>query len=182
MRTLTLLMTLVFATAARAEIYEVPLPDLVGAYPAVHDVTFHLPGAPAVVRGASLRLVGSTEVGTATCFNGDVPWPTQTYTEMAGNDFTYTAESTNGNAPGGFETIIPFTAFVPAGHPAPTWDFLLDGEGSFTLFGNPAITACELTSNPPPTFTITGAWIRVDADIPTPASSTSWGHVKATYR
>jgi hypothetical protein len=134
------------------------------------------------VRGATLRLVGSTEVGTATCFSGDVPWPTETYTEMVGNDFTYTAESTNGIVPGPFETVIPFTAFVPAGHPLPTWDFLLDGEGSFTLYGNPVITVCEITSDPPPTFTITGAWIRVDADIPTAAAPRTWGAVKAIYR
>ena len=161
---------------------EVALPELVGAYPAIHAVTFHLPGTPAVVRGASLRLVGTTEVGTATCFSGDFPWPTETYTEMVGNDFTYTAEGTNGNISGPFDIVIPFTAFVPAGHQPPTWDFLLDGEGSFTLYGKPIITVCEVTSEPPPTFTITGAWIRVDADIPTPAAATSWGAIKATYR
>jgi hypothetical protein len=94
----------------------------------------------------------------------------------------YTAESTNGDVPGSFQIIAPFTAFVPAGHPAPTWDFLLDGEGSFTLYGQPVISTCEITSNPPPTFTITGAWILVDADIPTPAASASWGAVKAIYR
>ena len=182
MRILVLLVLLSLAVPARADIYVVALPDLIGAYPAVHQVTFQLPGHPAVVRGASLRLVGSTEVGTATCFSGDFPWPTETYTEMVGNDFTYTAESTNGNVPGPFESNIPFTAFVPAGHPLPTWDFLLDGEGSFTLYGNPVISTCEITSNPPPTFTITGAWIRVDADIPTPAAARSWGAVKAIYR
>ena len=182
MRSLVLLMLLVLATRARAEIYEVPLPELLGAYPAVHQATFHLPGSPAAVRGASLRLVGTTEVGTATCFNGDLPWPTETYSEMPGNDFMYTAESSNGNVPGPFQIIVPFSAFVPAGHPAPTWDFLLDGEGSFTLYGQPVITVCEITSSPPPTFTITGAWILVDADIPTPAATASWGAVKAMYR
>ena len=182
MRIPVLVALLALAVPARADIYDIPLPDLIGTYPAVHDVTFHLPGHPAVVRGASLRLVGSTEVGTATCFSGDLPWPTETYTAMVGNDFTYTAESTNGNVPGPFESIIPFTAFVPAGHTPPTWDFLLDGEGSFTLYGNPVITTCEITSNPPPSFTITGAWIRVDADIPTPAVPRSWGQLKAAYR
>ena len=182
MRTLACLILLTLATSARADIFEVALPELVGSYPAIHTVTFHLPGKPAVVRGASLRLVGTTEVGTATCFSGTYPWPTETYTEMPGNDYTYTAEGENGNVAGPFDVVIPFTAYVLAGGPQPSWDFLLDGEASFTLVGMQIGTVCEITSNPPPTFTVTGAWIRVDADIPTPAGSKSWGAVKAIYR
>ena len=182
MRTLSVAILLALAVPARAEIYEIPLPILVGAYPAMHEVTFQLPGKPAVVRGASLRLVGTTEVGTLTCDNYPEPslhpWMTTIYAPMEQDAFV--AESDNGPIAGPFETIAPFKSL---GAPSPTWDFLLDGEGTFTFYGLAEITVLMcVTSNPPPTFTVTGAWIRVDADIPVPAGATSWGALKAMYR
>ena len=67
---------------------------------------------------------------------------------------------------------------------SPTWSFLSDGQGEITLYGGTDIVllgGCT-TSWPPPKFTVTGAWIQVDADIPVPAAATSWGALKAIYR
>ena len=92
------------------------------------------------------------------------------------------SEAQNPTVAGPFDTTEPFIRYTPSG-PQPTWNFLLDGQDSIHLDGGPAPTllGCS-TSDPPPTFTVNGAWIMVDADIPTPASPTSWGAVKAIYR
>jgi len=185
MRTLAMLLTFLFAaTAASADVFQIPLPEVLGTYSGARSATFHIPGIPAVVREASLHLVGTTEVGIVTCDDyptpSQHPWITQSMGEMLDGPGKYWyAEAFNPSVAGPFDTTAPFFTFPPAA----TWDFLLDGEGTMTLYGGPAITllGCS-TSSPPPSFTVTGAWLLVDADIPTPAAKASWGAVKAIYR
>jgi hypothetical protein len=190
MRTLICLLLLIFADPAGAAIYEIALPDLQGTYDpgtqngATRTATFHLPGIPAVVRGATLHLVGTTGVGTVYCGASQYPWNTQTMGQMLDGPGKYwLAEADNPGVAGPFDTNTSFFGYTASG-PAPTWNFLSDGEGEITLnVGLPPILlgGCY-TSWPPPTLDLTGAWILVDADIPTPASTRSWGAVKAIYR
>jgi len=178
------LLLLFAATAASADVFQIPLPEVLGTYSGARTATFHLPGIPAVVRGASLHLVGTTEVGVVTCDDypgpSQHPWPTESIGEMLDGPGKYWyADTINPSVAGPFDTTTPFFTYPPAA----TWAFLLDGEATITLYGGPTITllGCS-TSSPPPSFTVTGAWILVDADIPTPAATKSWGAVKAIYR
>ena len=188
MRSRPMLLTALFlfaATAASADVFQIPLPEVLGTYSyGARSATFQLPGIPAVVRGASLHLVGTTEVGVVTCDDypapSQHPWTTRSLGEMLDGPGKYwDAESDNGTVAGPFDTTAPFLKY-PA---TASWAFLNDGEGTLTLYGWPAPTllGCS-TSNPPPSFTVTGAWILIDADIPTPAATASWGAVKAMYR
>lgn len=191
--TVLIIVALCAATPARSDVFVISLPELQGTYPhyasptvSGRTATIHMPGIPAVVRGASLHLVGTTEVGTVYCDDtpgSQYPWTTGTTTYMLDGPQKYwLSESENPSVAGPFDTNKPFFRYTPSG-PQPTWNFLLDGEDTIHLDGGPGPTllGCS-TSNPPPTFTVTGAWIEVDADIPTPAAPTSWGAVKATYR
>jgi hypothetical protein len=187
MRTATTILTallLVGATAARAEVFQIPLPEVLGTYSGARTATFHLPGIPAVVRGASLHLVGTTEVGILFCDDYPAPtqhpWFTQTSCQMLDDSGNFWfSEANNPSVAGPFDTTAPFVTYPPAA----TWAFLADGEGTLTLYGGPAIYVLMCSSlTPPPSFTVTGAWLLVDADIPTPAATSSWGRVKAMYR
>jgi len=187
MRILPILFLLVLSVPARAGVFTVPLPELHGTYPYAtptepygRTASFHLPGTPAVVRGASLHLVGTTEVGTLICGAYVYPWPTETFAFMDDSPgHSWFAQALNPDVAGPFETR---SEFVP--YESPTWNFLLDGAGQITLSGNPTATTLGgcYTEAPMPGLTVTGAWLEVDADIPTPTSPSSWGALKAIYR
>ena len=190
--TLLGLMLLALAVPARADIFTIALPGLHGLYDNVtqagssRTTSFQLPGPPAVVRGARLHLVGTTEIGTLHCGAlGELVYPWHTVSQgqmLASPDKYWIAEANNPDSAGAFDTIAPFLGLTSSG--PPTWDFLSDGQGDITLDGGTAIVllgGCT-TSDPPPTFTVTGAWLLLDADIPVPAAATSWGAIKATYR
>jgi len=187
-KTLLAVLLLAVAGPARADIFSIPLPGLLGLYDnetqagSSRNTTFQLPGPPAVVRGARLHLVGTTEIGTLTCGpqQNHYPWNTVTQGVMLdGPNKFWIAEAANPDTAGAFDTNTAFE-----GIPNPTWSFLSDGQADITLYGGTGVVllgGCS-TSDPPPTFTVTGAWILVDADIPVPAATTSWGAVKAIYR
>ena len=193
MKTLIALLMLAVAVLARADVFSIPLPGLHGLYDNVtqnggsRTTSFQLPGPPAIVRGAKLHLVGTTEVGTLHCGAlGELvyPWNTQSQGQMLDGPGKYwLAEASNPDTAGAFDTIASFQGLAISGSD-PTWSFLFDGQGEITLLGGTAgvlLGGCT-TSWPPPTFTVTGAWLLVDADIPVPAGTTSWGAVKAIYR
>lgn len=187
MRILPILFLLVLSVPARAAVFTIPLPELHGTYPYATPAepygriaSFHLPGIPAVVRGASLHLVGTTEVGTLICGAYAHPWPTETLGSMDDSPgHSWIAPSVNPDVAGPFETRSEFLPYA-----SPTWNFLLDGAGRITLSGNPTATVLGgcYTEGPRPGLTVTGAWLEVDADIPTPAVGKSWGALKAIYR
>jgi hypothetical protein len=189
MRNLLALILLAGAVPARADIFTIALPGLHGLYDIATQAgsskttAFQLPGPPVVVRGATLHLVGTAEIGTLRCGGqGEFvyPWHTHTLGQMLdGSGKYWLSEAVNPDTAGAFDTIAAFE-----GLSSPTWSFLSDGQGEITLFGGTDIVllgGCT-TSWPPPTFTVTGAWILVDADIPTPTAAKSWGAVKAFYR
>jgi len=191
----TVLLACLFLAApalARADLFVVPLPGAAGLYSAgpapattVRTATFHLPGPPALIRGVSLHVTGTTEVGTIACdeIPGPLAWPTAVSGQMLvapqGGWIVYGPMPTTAGA---FDWTAPFLSFQ-TGPGTVGWTFLSTGTGQVTINGGPSsfVLTCG-PSSPPPTVTITGAWLVVDADIPVPARGASWGRLKAVYR
>lgn len=178
---------LMLSASAGAAVFEIPLPELAGTYGLQSDgrtATFHLPGIPVVIHGASLRVRGTTEVGIVRCDppSGDHPWVTVTLSEMvAGPDQYWLSEATNPPVAGAFETVTP-CVFYSFDHLPANWTFLADGEGTIWFRGAPAggpVTCIYLN---PPSVTVTEATLIFDADIPVPTQVQSWGRIKAAYR
>jgi hypothetical protein len=178
---------LLLSAPARAAVFEIPLPELAGTYgqqgPIGRTATFHLPGIPALIRGASLRVRGTTEVGIIRCDpSGDHPWVTFTEGDMfAGPDQRWLAEARNPPVAGAFETITPFE-FLTFSHIPPNWTFLANGEGAITMYGGPTGTVTDCVDLNSPSVTVTEATLIFDADIPVPIKVRSWGRIKAAYR
>jgi hypothetical protein len=184
---LTAALLLLLSAPAGAAVFEIPLPELAGTYgpqgPNGRTATFHLPGIPAVIHGASLRVRGTTEVGILRCDpGGDYPWVTVTLGEMfAGPDQYWLSEATNPPVAGAFETITPFT-FLSISHLPESWTFLADGEATIGFYGAPMGTVLDCIDLNPPSVTVTEATLIFDADIPVPTKVQSWGRIKAAYR
>ncbi len=160
------------AAPARAEIYEIPVPGLQGVYgpsSAVYErsATFHLPGLPSVVHGASLRVRGTAEVGTLRCGvpPQDIPWPTSAegwLIESVSPLLFWHAYEFMPVEPGKFEWTAVYKT-SPAFQA--TWAFLDDGEGLAYLFGGPAghiLGGCS-ESSPPPNVTVEQVGLLIDA-------------------
>jgi len=181
---------------ASSDIFVIPLPGVAGLYgvgpaPAAgqRSTTFHLPGTPGVIRGASFHAVGTTVVGTLICDDGPTPtqspYPASLTVEMldAATNNGWDSEAHMPTLSGALDSTAPFTTFGYPGHPGASWAFLAGGAGSITVYGGPgpALLGCS-PSGPLPTVTITQAWLLLDADIPVAAHGASWGAVKAIYR
>jgi hypothetical protein len=191
---LSALLLLGAVTSASATITEIPLPELVGQYPAGFSgrtANFHLPGRPAVIRSVSLHARGTAEVGLLLC---DLYKPTSFpwYTRVAGwmeaaPGFGWSVEYPNSpGAPpmsGAFEWTVAFIPRAYSGPDTTSWYFLQDGEGSLTFNGDAEgyVLLCHEAS-PPPTVQIDEISLIIDADYPVPAVSNTWGQVKAIYR
>lgn len=178
---------LLVSIPAHAAVFEVPLPELVGTYgglqgPYARVATFHLPGIPAGIVGASLRVRGTTEVGVIQCTNGDHPWPTRTEGQLdAGPHDYWISEAMNPPVAGDFETITPFVYISFSQVPA-NWNFLADGEGMITLYGSPVGTLLDCVDLNMPSLTVTEATLIFDADMPVPTLRRTWGALKSAYR
>jgi hypothetical protein len=187
---------LLAAAPARSAVFEIQLPELVGTYPFgpdstqfVRAATFHLPGTPAVVRGASLHLRGTAQVGTYLC-DLEVPtyqpWVTLVQANIQEPVQTYAywdLRTFQSSTPGSFEWTVPLTWDAYPNAPS-TWQSMLDGVDTISLWGGPAYSAIPecYPQTPQPSMTIEGASILIDADIPVPARRASWGALKAIYR
>lgn len=178
-----------------ADVFVVPLPGLAGPYavgpaPAVtqRTTTFHLPGLPALVRGVSLHVIGTSIVGEITCDDSQPPqaqpWPASVIGEMLDPpNFPWSAQPTMPLVSGPVDVTDVFATTGFPGEPAGTWDFLSDGTGDITLIGGPGVMLLGCSSTGPmPSVNVEQAWLLVDADIAVPAHSASWGSVKAIYR
>jgi hypothetical protein len=188
---LPLLFLLAAPVAARAEVFLVPLPGLTGTYdsggPVRRTVSFQLPGTPAVVRGVSLRVVGSSVVGQLNCSMAQDPihpWPAYIagWMEDPPNS-DWNAQPEMPIVSGPFDLTAPFLTAAIFDHPAGTWGFLADGGDSLIVIAGPGQNALDCSPNSPvPTVSVAEAWLVIDADIPVPAGTRSWGQVKAIYR
>jgi hypothetical protein len=174
------------AASAHATVIAIPLPGLLGTYPVdeqntTRTVTFQLPDPPTIVRGASLRVSGTTEVGLILCDGKLYPWPTSltAYMEDTPSHYWFADEGMPFTA-GAFSWTAAFQAVPPSGS---TWDFLLDGTAEINLWGEPSgfILICSPAS-PSPTLTVTEAVLIIDGDFPIATETSTWGRIKALYR
>jgi hypothetical protein len=178
---------------AGADVHAIPLPELVGEYQAwdasFRTTTLTLPGVPAEIRGASLRLRGSAEAGVIVCPGpfGPVqhPWVTQFVARMYDDsDYrVWSIENAPQNPPGTFEWTIEFRGWSVFGAPLPSWNFLLDGTAplEFVARDNNVVLGCGGIM-PPPRAWVEEAVLLLDADFAVPAKPLTWGRVKAAYR
>lgn len=186
-RTSIVVLGLVLATATRAEIIEVPVPELAGAYGengAVRSATVILPMQPAVINGVSLHVAGNSTLGEAICLIVEEPVVTSwTY------DFVAAFEADPGRwisgaiPPADFSG--PFTstrAFFPSPSIGTTWDFFLDGEAELTMDGFPAalVGLCG-EGDSRPSVVVDTVTLIVDAEFTVPTASSTWGRIKALY-
>ncbi len=178
---------------ARAEVVEIPLPSLHGEYnydtpgSAYRVVTVQLPGAPAVIHGASMRIRGSATTGVIYC-DGPVPnespWVTNFFARLqAGTHQYWSIEDAPWNAGGPFAWSTSFDGWSVFGAPLPTWGFLMDGSAQmeFGMMDNNVLLGCWGIT-PPPKATIEEAVFIIDADFAVPTTGESWGRIKQTYR
>lgn len=175
----------VSASSALAGVIEVPLPSLLGAYPAAGGrvATIHFATPPAVVHGAWLRIRGTEQNGTATCrdFLTTSPVSVAFSSEIYEAPAYWLADGPTATADGAFEWTSPFALWAFGGGSA--FGFLDDGDATIAFGGGPPGMLLECSVDPPgPTATVTEATFLLDADFPTPAGIASWGRVKAIYR
>jgi hypothetical protein len=176
-----------------AEIVEVPLPALHGAYwqPGPEKVAERyanvvLPAPPSVIYGAWFTVSGSAVVGEYVCFAGEEgerswPWVSGMYASMHGQSGEWWfAVSPMPEQPGAFGWTAEFEVL---GSGIPSWDFLLDGEGRVRLWGAPSgmPLMCSATT-PPPSAQVTEAILYVDGEFPVQVESSTWGKLKSLYR
>ena len=181
---------LLVPAVAGATVFVIPLTQQVGlttcgAGCEYMTLPFHLPGLPAVIHGATLRVTGTSTGGELMCDGSQgptpTPWDNTIDGEMAANapDFW---DAFVQNLSGPFDLSIPFAAGNITGYPPVNWDFLADGAAEVTFYAGPSATVLGCYPVTTPTVTVTGVWILLDADIPVAARGASWGSVKAIYR
>jgi hypothetical protein len=173
------------ATAAAADVVEIPLPALLGEYPpgpgiVSRSVAFVLPRIPTVIHGVSFRVTGTSIPGVADCHGVGTAdlWPMEFVAEMkySPDDYWQALEEPSYS----FGIFTRTAEFEPALETT-TWEFLLDGEGEATLFGAPAVLAgCDPLVFP--TSNIIEAVLIVDAEFTLAVESSTWGRIKALYR
>lgn len=171
---------------ARAEVIEVLLPGLAGAYPGDSTTTrsaiIQLPRIPDVIHSVSIRVEGVSIVGVAHCQQSGSAnvWPMEFVGEMTGSpDRSWLAFPPPRYLSGQFESTGDFEPLTEES----TWDFLMDGEGEIVLSGGPLreLLLCDPILWPQGA-SVTEAWLIVDADFPLAVEATTWGRVKALYR
>jgi len=182
---------LIAPTAVSAAVFTIPLPEALGLHPCEPGcsgvITFHLPGLPSDVHGISMHVVGTTEVGLSQCDDTPgsppFPWPTTIEGLMTSGASRYwDAYALMPTVAGPFDWSASFVN-SPHDQPPADWAFLSDGVGELYFLAGPSarLLGC-VNLTPPPTLTVTGAWLDVDADIPVPVHTESWGQLKAAYR
>ena len=175
-------------TNARAEIVEIPLPQLEGPYPATEQtraMAIQIPGPPASVYGAAVRLRGTAIVGQyggndAVLCPTPTPWVME-FTVTLGEDpthgwgaFVLTPEET-----GEFEGTEDFLYALGV----TDFSFLLDGAATVFLAGWP--TGMPLGCSPATEFpeaTVSEATLILDGDFPVQTHGSTWGRLKALFR
>lgn len=180
---LALLASCALATDAGAQILEIPLPKLVGIYPAPRTgertTTVVLPEIPKSFVSVSIRVRGTTEIGVLTCPEV-VDWPTRcvaTFGPFSGSRMVAVHYNLTRGA---FEWTATFES-VP--HGGTTWDFLMDGQELLHFEAGPSayILPCAPASSRP-AVTVAEAVLVVAGEFEIPEPNSTWGRVKAGYR
>jgi hypothetical protein len=177
---------ILIATAAAAEVVEIPLPALLGDYPfsagsVSRTVAFQLPRIPTVIHGVSFRIVGTSNIGVADCHGVGTAdlWPMEFVAEMkySPDDYWQAREEPSYS----FGIFTRTAEFEPALETT-TWEFLLDGEGEVTLVGAPLAALEQCDPLVFPTGNIIEAVLIVDAEFTLAVEPSTWGRIKALYR
>ncbi len=176
--------------AARADVIEIPLPELCGAYPYFEwietiyfrSATVHLPAVPTGIRGAQMRVRGTVQVGELECVAiGLRPWPmsVDAYLGSGVVDGWFCGALTPSQS-GPYDLTLDF---LPGAGGPPSWDFLMDGEGPIELDVAPApyLDCWHTDPSDVPTATVDEAVFIIDADFAVPTQAGTWGRVKALY-
>jgi hypothetical protein len=174
------------SASARAEIVEISLPELTGAYPLDEPdpgrfVTIQLDRHPDFIRNAWLHVEGTSVPGLADCGGGgqaDV-WRMEFNAELddGTGDWWYSICS-SAFLPGQFTSTVVFEPFSGTA----TWDFLLDGEAVMLFSGLPASEQTICTPIIVPHGNLTEVTLVIDGDFPLPVRASTWGSIKALYR
>lgn len=171
------------AAPAWAEVVEIPMPELQGAYPlsetmAERTTTVHLPALPSVISGAWVRLSGSVVVGEVSCEFNSGPWPMDFVVYLPSGEIGWIAGPPPMMTSGDFSVTTAFHRLAPG----VDWSFLMDGEARITLWGAPAYLAGPCSEISTPSGVIDEAVLIVDAEYPLPVATSTWGRIKALYR
>ena len=164
---------------------EIPLPDLAGRYfvneTYQRSCLFSLPGHPAIIESASLRLVGTATIRMTWC---DI-YPSDPYPEPFGFWATMPDATTGGSwgagahrtESGAFDVTVPFASYAGA-----TWGFLDGGTGTVTLGGSgcPILDGCWPVTDCSEAY-VEQAFLVLDGEFPIAVEETTWGRVKALF-
>jgi hypothetical protein len=181
---LVLMLILALAGAAVGEVFEIPLPELVGTYaPGTYyrHLDLHITPLPATIDSIQFRTSGFFEAGLWNCGYGPECWPffvdSMLYDPDAGWwDWYFMGPCSDA------EMTVTSTYEESSFH-QPGWDFLLDGHCSMSYSVSPDWTVGDC-------YPVTGwivaeiyeAVIIVYMDPLVAAEDLSWGRVKTLYR
>jgi len=193
---LVALATIFLVRPAAATVVVVPLPSLQGLYTSEPEyagafqrtVQVQLPATPSVIYSVSMHVKGTSTFGNYSCdgsggYGPPSPVAVNVSAEIHEGDIFTTQQWAYHEgylaAQGAFDLTRTF-----ARYPEPTdWSFLLDGSANLTLSaaGVPPIPECVVVG-PGSQTTFDSVELIIDGEFPTPAATTSWGHMKAIYR
>jgi hypothetical protein len=175
--------------AARAEIIEIPLPDVTGLYVYQQTrgasnrrtVSFDLGGNVAQVNGAWIRWSGRVVAGWGSCSGGGLfEWGGGIQAHLDQYRFESWRALESAAYPdweNTFDETLAFTSPIDPG-----WDFLSDGTGDVIVSIWAVIYVCG-EMRVPPTATLDSATLVLDVVMaPVPVEPTTWGRIKALYR
>jgi hypothetical protein len=193
---LVALATMFLVRPTAATVVEIPLHELEGAYTSippsagqfVRFATVHLPAVPSSINSVSLHLKGTATFANYSCdgsggYGPPSPVPISLASTLYEGDYLTTQQWASWDqyrdSPGTFDITVTYGHYPEAVN----WSFFLDGSSNLVLnaSGVPPIFECNLVGEPDQT-TFTEVTLIVDGEFPTPAPTTSWGAIKASYR
>ncbi|MBU2501155.1 hypothetical protein KJ682_07510 [bacterium] len=182
---LVLGMTLGAAPVA-ADVLEIPLDAILGAYPDGQVVeriaSFDLGFSPEAVSGAWIQFTGVIEEAFVECDGGADAWPMEFYAMMP--------DGASGNRWLAFEPSRPTAGIIAFALPfatdpdhEATWDFLADGTGVLHFYAGPVgLTGTCLPTGGPPVAVVDEAVLVLDLKTAVPVEARSFGAVKALFQ
>lgn len=185
MRPILILILLTWALPCAAELVEIPLTTLPGAYPgdqAERTEEFVFAMDPAAVQGAYVRIVGVETVGSIECEGVPEPYPLEigAYMRDGTTGSWWSATKDFDEAGGAFDVTLAFggSPFNP-----PTWDFLGSGGGTLYLYGAPiAVVGICGPVLFHPSAQIATVTLIFDVSSTVNTEPTTWSTLKAVYR
>lgn len=179
------LILLLAATTALAELVEFPLTTLTGTYPGTQPErteAFVFNMDPAMVNGAFLRISGTMQEGTIVCDGMTSPYPMEvggTLPDPTTGGWWWAFGPHDGTN-GPFTITIPMNGSFTS---PPTWNFLGTGEEALTFAGYPAAVVGLCTDIlDEPSAEITEVTLIFDMQSAVPSLPVTWSALKAQYR